>query len=339
MGVRRQTGAMVPAAAMVAIACGGDATGREWTAAEAYEAGTAGEAVLVDVRTLSEWLETGLPEGALTVPEDHPGGYPGVREEIKALRTDHPGRKIVLICRTGNRTGRLLDDLQRAGVEGVGHVAGGVAGSARGRGWIAAGLPMERYRGPGRHTATLDTPARTLGAEDAPYRALTFSSVTCALCRRMELEQFPEIRRRWIETGQLRWEHYPIPMEQTSLLAAMVGHCAGAGAYDAVRHHLFQAFQSLAERPEGMPGHWLPVLYRAVEPLGWGHSDLRACVESERLMERVLAERVEVIERFGLRSLPTVIVFDRDGDEVRRFTGEEGADGVPGLLEFFHSRS
>jgi rhodanese-related sulfurtransferase len=82
-----------------------------------------GEAVLLDVREVPEWVVGHVP-GAVHVPLGllSPSAVP-------------PGRTVVAVCRSGNRSGTAADRLGAAGVP-VHNLAGGM------RAWAAAGRPV-----------------------------------------------------------------------------------------------------------------------------------------------------------------------------------------------------
>lgn len=108
---------------------------------EAHEAAKAGKLVLVDIRTPEEWADTGVPDGAIRL--DMTGSAFEVR--LAALKLDHPGKPIALICRTGNRTSTLQKTLAARGWKELVDVRGGLLGNPRDKGWLAEGLPVTSY--------------------------------------------------------------------------------------------------------------------------------------------------------------------------------------------------
>ncbi|WID95778.1 rhodanese-like domain-containing protein [Bosea vestrisii] len=108
---------------------------------EAHEAAKAGKLVLVDIRTPEEWADTGVPEGALKL--DMTGSAFEVR--LAALKLDHPGKPIALICRTGNRTSTLQKKLAARGWKDLIDVRGGLLGNPKDKGWLAERLPVTPY--------------------------------------------------------------------------------------------------------------------------------------------------------------------------------------------------
>jgi rhodanese-related sulfurtransferase len=108
---------------------------------EAREAAKAGKLILVDIRTPEEWTDTGVPEGAIKL--DMTGSAFEVR--LAALKLDHPGKPIALICRTGNRTSTLQKKLAGRGWTNLVDVRGGLLGNPKDKGWLSESLPVTSY--------------------------------------------------------------------------------------------------------------------------------------------------------------------------------------------------
>ena len=87
-----------------------------------------GDAALVDVRERHEWDESHL-EGATLVPELT------VADRIAEVVPD-TSQRVILHCRTDNRSARAADVLRDLGYEDVAYVEGGIVA------WEAAGLPV-----------------------------------------------------------------------------------------------------------------------------------------------------------------------------------------------------
>lgn len=111
------------------------------TAPEAYEASQAGKMRLIDIRTAQEWRQTGVAPGAGRV--DFYRGPDVLVQSILQMTGGDRSAPIVLICRTGNRTGAAQKYLQSLGFTQVYNVSEGMAGSAAGPGWIRRGLPVD----------------------------------------------------------------------------------------------------------------------------------------------------------------------------------------------------
>lgn len=97
--------------------------------------------VLVDIRRVEEWVETGVVEGSHTITLFGKDGRPMADflpklEKIASLDTP-----IIVICRTGNRTRVASEALtQQIGYSQVYNVTLGITD------WIAKGHPVVKYQ-------------------------------------------------------------------------------------------------------------------------------------------------------------------------------------------------
>ena len=97
--------------------------------------------LLVDIRTPEEWADTGVPQGALRLDAE----ASGFELRLAGLRVDYPGKRIVLIDRTGALAASVRQKLAGRGWRDLGLVRGGMLGSPGEKGWLAEGLPVVRY--------------------------------------------------------------------------------------------------------------------------------------------------------------------------------------------------
>lgn len=98
------------------------------------------QAILIDIRTLEEWQETGVAEGAHRLDMTDPLFAAKLSRLVDGDRT----RPIALICRTANRTRTVQAALMQGGWKTVINVEGGMIGNGADKGWIAHGLPVKR---------------------------------------------------------------------------------------------------------------------------------------------------------------------------------------------------
>lgn len=81
---------------------------------------------IIDIRLPSEWIETGILEGSKLITYEMPNGK--INPMFLALVEQNFAKndKIVLICRTGNRTKRAIKFLKDNGFSDVSDISGGV---------------------------------------------------------------------------------------------------------------------------------------------------------------------------------------------------------------------
>jgi rhodanese-related sulfurtransferase len=95
-------------------------------AREAHDLLARGDALALDVREPAEW-HAGRIEGSVHIPL---GQLPRRADELPR------NRRIIAVCRSGNRSGRAATALRRAGYD-VDNLRGGL------KAWRAGGLPLD----------------------------------------------------------------------------------------------------------------------------------------------------------------------------------------------------
>ena len=93
-------------------------------------------------------------------------------------------------------------------------------------------------------------PFNELGRADAPVTIVEFSDLQCPYCARHAAQVLPELRRRYVDTGRLRYvaRDLPLPMHAQAFPAAVVARCAGEqGRFWEFREALFMARVRLGE--------------------------------------------------------------------------------------------
>jgi rhodanese-related sulfurtransferase len=120
--------------------------------------------IYVDVRTVEEFAE-GHPPGAYNVPFMQPGPHgqkPNPRFFAAMQAVFPPDSKLLLGCRTGNRSLRAAEALEERGFVNLIDVRGGFAGEVDALGdvvcpgWSAVGLPVATAAEPGHSWAELE---------------------------------------------------------------------------------------------------------------------------------------------------------------------------------------
>lgn len=133
--------ALVAFAGALLGGCGSSAS-EEVDAGSAHELLSRGALTLVDIRQPSEWQETGVVEGAELLNMVAFRGRNDFAEAVLESVDGNYDAPIALICRTGNRSSRVLPMLEEYGFTNVYHVPEGMVGSRFTPGWIGQNLPV-----------------------------------------------------------------------------------------------------------------------------------------------------------------------------------------------------
>ena len=114
------------------------------TVSEAHSRAVSGELVLVDIRAPKEWSQSGVPSSGKLITMYQRGDQ--FLSALKQATGGDTSKPVALICATGVRSLRMQNALRRAGFKNVINVRGGMFGTAKDRGWIKAGLPVNKWK-------------------------------------------------------------------------------------------------------------------------------------------------------------------------------------------------
>ncbi len=89
-----------------------------------------------------------------------------------------------------------------------------------------------------------DIAPNVLGAADAPVTMIEFTDYQCPFCKRFHERTWPELKRRYVDTGKVRFvvRDLPLSFHSEALPAAIAARCAGQqGRFAVVFEALFAA--------------------------------------------------------------------------------------------------
>lgn len=146
--------------------------------------------------------------------------------------------------------------------------------------------------------------AMTLGKADAPITVVEYASPTCSHCARWNETVFPTFKRKYIDTGQVRYElrEFLTPPNQVAAAAWLVARCAGPDKYFGVVDGVFRAQPEMFRTQD-----WRGTLLRVAQTAGMTETQFNACVTDQAALE-ALTKRVEAGIDAGVESTPTFVV-------------------------------
>jgi protein-disulfide isomerase len=173
--------------------------------------------------------------------------------------------------------------------------------------WLAVGLLIVAASTASAQTTAADPLAgRTKGSPKAPVTVYEMSDFQCPYCRSFALEIFPELDRRYIKTGKVRWVFINFPLtsiHRNAAAAAELAMCAAKqGGFWKVHDFLFQHQATWSPLNEAGP-----FFVSLADSAGLSKNALIACVAAPETMEDLKAE-AEGAERAGAASTPSFYV-------------------------------
>jgi protein-disulfide isomerase len=156
---------------------------------------------------------------------------------------------------------------------------------------------------------------RTIGAPDAKVMLVEYFSLTCPHCARFHAETYPNLKAKYIDTGKVMMEFRDFPLDQWALRAAALARCVPEKHYAAMIDVLMKQQASWARAADP-----LEALLRIGQLAGLNRDTARACMTDGKLLDGIIATRLEGSEKYGVESTPSFLL---DDEKVSAYTFED----------------
>ena len=130
-------------------------------------------------------------------------------------------------------------------------------------------------------TASVSTRGKqVMGADDAPVTVVEFADYQCPYCLRFTKTTFPHLKRKYIDTGKVRWValNLPLPFHKDARKAAQAAHCAGE------QDRFWEMREELFRNPKQLNVEQLP---KHAEKLSLDMTAFNECLQSERHLDEI----------------------------------------------------
>ena len=148
-------------------------------------------------------------------------------------------------------------------------------------------------------------PDMILGDEKAPVTVIEYASVTCSHCASFHETTYPELKKRYIDTGKVRFVFREFPPDQLAAAAFMLARCAGEGDKDKYFAMMSTLFRSQRQWYVQQP---IPQLRAITRQAGFTEKAFDACLENQKLLNGLQSMRDRAYNQFGVRSTPTFFI-------------------------------
>jgi protein-disulfide isomerase len=158
-------------------------------------------------------------------------------------------------------------------------------------------FPVDQLMAPG---ALPDVP---VGSQTAPVTIIEYASMTCTHCAAFEVETWPKLKAKYVDTGKVRYILREFPLDPLATAAFMLARCAGSDKRNALVDLLYAQQKSWAfvDKP-------IEALAAEVKQAGVSQADFEACLKNQDLLTKVNEIRSRASDAFKVDSTPTFFV-------------------------------
>jgi protein-disulfide isomerase len=141
-----------------------------------------------------------------------------------------------------------------------------------------------------------------LGAEHAPVTIIEYASMTCSHCAHFSQHTFHELKKRYIDTGKVRFIMREFPLDPLAAAGFMLARCAGKTKYMAMVDTLFEKQEDwVVQKP-------LAPLKEIAKQAGIPEHEFERCLANQKLLDSIQAVRDRASSKLGVNSTPTFFI-------------------------------
>jgi len=148
-------------------------------------------------------------------------------------------------------------------------------------------------------------PDMVMGDAKAPVTVIEYASMTCPHCAHFTETTFPELKKRYIDTGKVRFIFREFPLDQLAAAAFMLARCSAetdSSKYFTMIDTMFRQQRTWAvEKP-------LPPLLALAKQAGFTQATFDACLSNQKILDGIEAVRNRAADKFKVSSTPSFFI-------------------------------
>ena len=141
------------------------------------------------------------------------------------------------------------------------------------------------------------------GPESAKVTIVEYASMTCSHCAHFHETTYPELKKRYLDSGQVRFTLREFPLDPLATAGFMLARADGPAKYYAITDLLFdkQATWAFTDKP-------LNALSALMRQAGFSQEKFESTLRDQKLYDAVNAVKNRAVELFKVDSTPTFFV-------------------------------
>ncbi len=148
-----------------------------------------------------------------------------------------------------------------------------------------------------------------LGKHNAPVKIKIFSSLTCPHCATFHKEIVSEIKKKYVESGQVQLIFIDFPLDQAAFNASKLLHCLDR---DKQLKFLDTIYENQEEWVAGSNIDQINNnLKKIVQNLGISSSKFDKCLNDEIIADKILNGRISGHQKYSINATPTIIINEK----------------------------
>ena len=149
------------------------------------------------------------------------------------------------------------------------------------------------------------------GSNNAKLKLVIYESLTCSHCADFHLNVYPELKKKFIDTGLASLEFRNFPLDLAALNASKLAHCKNDGNPN-ILHFLYKNQKSWIRGSNILEIN--NNLKTLIEEQKF-QINMKKFLEDKNLENFILQERIDGVKKYEIQSTPTLIINEKKFDK------------------------
>jgi len=150
----------------------------------------------------------------------------------------------------------------------------------------------------------------SIGNSNAKITVKVFSSLSCPHCAQFHGEIFQKLKKEFIDTNYVRFEHHSFPLDLQALSAEKVLNCFVNNEKKFNFLNEIYANQNSWFREKDINSINLKLI-KIAENYNLNSDKIKSCLIDESLEEKILSERISGNKEYSITSTPTIFINEK----------------------------
>jgi len=141
-----------------------------------------------------------------------------------------------------------------------------------------------------------------MGDANAPVTIIEYASMTCSHCANFHTTTYPEMKKKYIDTGKVKYILREFPLDPLAAAGFMLARCSGGDKYYPIVEMLFQ------KQGDWVTQNPIPPLLALAKQAGFTQESFESCLKDQKILEAIESVRTYGAEKLGVNSTPTFFI-------------------------------
>ena len=148
------------------------------------------------------------------------------------------------------------------------------------------------------------------GNTKAKVTVKVFSSLTCPACANFHSKIYYQLKKDFIDKGEIKFEHHPFPLDLAALNAELILRC------NADNNKRFDFLGKIYKKQKLWAiGSDINKINNSIKKIGYEinleNDEMNNCLKNEKSQDEILNLRIEAQKKYKIESTPTILINEK----------------------------